>query len=254
MSEARGFLGAGDLYINLYEGDTPQGWVGPYEASKFQIKANSELKEQTSRGRNTYGHTIVSVPVPKPFDLEVEMTEMGKEGMALALMGTNQAISQAAGSMAEATVTLSSAASRVWTPVNALALGQAIVVTNDAGTVTYNEHEDYVLNRQLGWIRPVAGGDLAAGGMQVKVNGPVLAFTGNEMRGGTALAKRAKLRLDGINFADQSLSIVDVYEVTFNSDAAVDFLEDKFGTIPLKGRPVTPAGYTEPFKVTQRSA
>lgn len=60
---ARGFLGAGDLYVARYNPATAQfdAFKGPYEATKFEIKPNVELKEMSSRGRETYGQVLESV-------------------------------------------------------------------------------------------------------------------------------------------------------------------------------------------------
>ena len=66
---ARGFLGAGDLYIAAYVAGVKQPYEGPFECRKFEIKPNSELKELVSKGRSTYGQVIESVPVPKPADV-----------------------------------------------------------------------------------------------------------------------------------------------------------------------------------------
>ena len=40
---ARGFLGAGDLYIARYVNGVLQAYQGPFEASKFEIKPNVDL-------------------------------------------------------------------------------------------------------------------------------------------------------------------------------------------------------------------
>ena len=87
---SRGFLGAGDLYARIYITSTGQydQWTGPYEATKFEIKPNSDLKEMVSRGRATYGQVIESVPLPKPSDLSVTFGEVNRESLAMALFGT----------------------------------------------------------------------------------------------------------------------------------------------------------------------
>lgn len=249
MSEARGFLGAGDLYINRIVGGVKQGIKGPFPASKFELKANTELKEQTSRGRNTYGQINESVPVPQPFDLSIEMTQMDKDGLSLALLGTVGALSVNASTIPPTDVVLPGGG--IWVPLPKANLGAAIVVQNAAATVTYAENVDYVLNRQMGWIQRTETSTFAAGAT-VKVSGPALAITGSTIRGATAATVRAEFILDGINFADQRPNIVTVYEAVIASQAAVDFLADDFGSIPLTGRMKTPNNKTEPFIIEQR--
>jgi hypothetical protein len=48
---ARGFIGAGDVYMNPIVGGVPQGWVGPYEATKFEIKPNVISRNRFPRAR-----------------------------------------------------------------------------------------------------------------------------------------------------------------------------------------------------------
>lgn len=249
MSQARGFLGAGDLYLNLLVGGTPQGWVGPYEAKKFEVKANAELKEQVSRGRSTYGQIIESVPIPKPFDLNITMSEMGKEGLGIALLGTLGSLSQAAGSIANEAIVIKLAS---WTPLSKANFSGALTVTNAANTITYAEGTDYTVNRQLGWIKRVTGSTIPDNST-VHVDGTYLEITGDSIAGAAASTIRAMVKLDGINFVDQRPNIVTVWEMVVASEAAVDFLGDDFGEIPLSGRMKTPAGYTSPFLIEQRN-
>ena len=48
---ARGFLGAGDLYVQRYNPLTGAlgSLYGPYEVEKFEYKPNIETKEKTSK-------------------------------------------------------------------------------------------------------------------------------------------------------------------------------------------------------------
>ena len=65
---SRAFLGGGDLYIDRFDPATglKLGRAGPFECSKFEIKPNTEVKEQTSKGRSTYGQVIETVAIQKP--------------------------------------------------------------------------------------------------------------------------------------------------------------------------------------------
>lgn len=248
-STARGFLGAGDLYINLFEAGAFAGYVGPFECSQFAIKPNSELKELVSRGKNTYGQVIESVSLPAPFDLTVGLAEVNKTSIALALFGSSSAITQTAGTMADEAATLSTTH---WTPLSKAALDQAITVENAGGTTTYIEGEDYLLNRDLGWIKALPDGALTAGG-PVVVSGPYGAIAGTEIRGATKNQVRAKFKLDGKNFVDGAPVIVTVHEAVVSADAVFDFIGDEFNTVELPGRMKTPAGFNEPFTVHLRN-
>ena len=105
MSQARGFIGAGDLYIARYVNGAFLPYEGPFECSKFEIKPNVELKELVSKGRTTYGQVIESVPIPQPSDLTVDLPEVNKTSLAIALLGTTADLAQASGTMTDEAIT-----------------------------------------------------------------------------------------------------------------------------------------------------
>lgn len=248
---ARAFLGAGDLYIQRIVGGVAQAMQGPYECKKFEIKPNVELKEATSKGRSTYGQVIESVAIPQPADLTIEMGEVNKESMALALLGTVAALSQTSGTLTDQAVVTDHDA---WVSVTKAALNATgITVENTAGTTTYVEGVDYLLNRQLGLIKVLSTGAIADGAT-VNISGGYAAITGSEIRGMTQPQLRARFVLDGKNFVDDLPVIATVHEAVIAADAAFDFLADDFNVVTLPGRMKTPSGFNEPFTVHLRNA
>lgn len=321
---ARGFLGAGDLYIARFVNGAFLNYEGPFEAGKFEIKPNSDLKELVSKGRNTYGQVIESVPIPQPFDMTIELREVNKTSLAIALMGTTADVAQAAGTLTDAAVTADAdkwfdlgkgnltgspalTAGAVAAAVTGsiatttltvtvvtsgtLSPGQGIsgsgmtagtkivkqltstetdgalgkkgtytvnnsqtfasgAITGAAGTATYVEGEDFIVNKTLGWVKALSTGDIT-NGEPLKYNGTYGAISGIDIQGATQPQVRAKFKLDGINFADQLPTIVTVHEGIIASDAAFDFLADDFNTVSLPGRMKTPVGFVAPFTVRQ---
>lgn len=132
---ARGFLGAGDLYIARQVGGVFQPFTGPFECTKFEIKPNIELKEQVSKGRTTYGQVIESVAIPQPSDLTVDLAEVNKDSLAIALLGTTSALAQTSGSLSGEAVT---AESDAWVELTKAALtgSQTVVGGAVAASVT----------------------------------------------------------------------------------------------------------------------
>lgn len=252
---ARGFLGAGDLYIARYVNNVLQAYEGPFECTKFEIKPNVELKEMVSKGRDTYGQVIESVAIPKPADLTVDLAEVNKESLAIAMLGTVAAVSQSAGSLSNEAVVIASLDK--WYPLSKAALtgtaGGTMVVTNVAGTVTYVEGSDYLIERQTGMIKALSGGDITAS-TTVHVDTPYAATTGSEIKGMTDPQLRARFKMVGKNFVDGLPVEVEVYEAVIAADSAFDFLQDDFAAISLPGRMKTPVGFIEPFIVRQRTS
>ena len=123
-----------------------------------------------------------------------------------------------------------------------------VVVTNSAASTTYVEGTDYEVNRNVGFFRALIGGAIVAA-QSLKVDYVAAAVAGTKIRGATNAQVRAKITFDGVNLADGSMCLVDVYEAVFSSSNAFDFLSDKFNSVPLAGRLKTPTGKTEPFVV-----
>lgn len=258
---ARGFLGAGDLYISRYNPtiNAFEGLKGPFECTKFEIKPNIEVKEQASRGRTTYGQVIESVSLPQPADFSIELPEVNRETLAIALMGTASTINQSAGTVAQGSPLSIVLASDIWVPLGFGNWQQdGFRVAN--GATVYALDTDYQVNWHLGMVRVVPGSSLAtaiaaSGGtpLALEVSGTYHAVGGTRIAGATATDVRARFQLDGINFADKQPVIVDVWEGVIAPDAAFDFMSNEFASIPLTGRMKTPVGRIDPYTIELRT-
>lgn len=246
---ARGFLGAGDLYIARQVGGVFQEYEGPFECSKFEIKPAVDWKEMTSKSRDSYGQTIESVPIPKPTTFTVELGEVNRAGLAIALLGTVAALSQGAGTLTDEVVT---AKLDKWVPLSKANLQAGTVVTNSAGSTTFVNGTDYIVNPRYGWIKALSTGSITEG-QQLKVDATYDAITGDLIRGSTQNQIRAKFKLDGKNFVDDSDVSVTVHEGVIAAESAFDFLADNFNAISMPGRMKVPAGATEPYTVELRT-
>ena len=245
---ARGFLGAGDLYISRYNPTTGlfDDFTGPFEATKFEVKPNVELKEMSSRSRSGYGQVIAAVALQQPAEFTLELPEVNKESLSIALLGTESAINQTAGTLTDAPVTVTS--KDTWLDIGKQNITAGLVVKNDTGVTTYVLGTDYVLNNRMGWIKILPGSALVKGAV-IEVTGAYGVVGGTLIRGATNSQIRAKFRLDGVNLEDQLPVIVDVWEAVISADSAFDFLSNEFASISLPGRLKTPTGKTEPFQV-----
>ncbi|KON79417.1 hypothetical protein PA01_12830 [Azoarcus sp. PA01] len=253
---ARGFLGAGDLYVQRYNPLTGalMSMYGPYEVEKMECKPNVEIKEKASKGRNTYGQVIESVPLPQPADFAVTFGEVDREGLTLALMGTQSIINTSAGTIAEGSALEVVADLGGWVELpHQNWQEEGFTVKNAAGDTTYALGTHYDVNWRLGWLRVKDGAGITAGAT-LKVFGAYSAISGALISGATQSEVRGRFVLDGINFADKLPCIVTVHEGIISPDAAFDFLSSEFAELPLTGRMKTPVGKTEPFTVELRDA
>jgi hypothetical protein len=251
---SRGFLGAGDVYLARYNPLTAafDELTGPFEATQFEIKPNSELKEMSSRGRSTYGQVIESVPLPQPADFTLTLAEVNREALVMALFGTSEAVNQGSGTIANEAVVLTAAKVDKWLPLTKQNFASAgFVVTDVAGTETFVLGTDYEVNYRMGWIKVLSTGSIGST-ETIHVDGTYNAITGSNILGATQSQVRAKIVMDGVNFADQLPVITTVWEAVLTPDNAFDFLQDDFAEIQLTGRLKTPVGKTAPFEVQLR--
>src|SRR5215212_2787608 len=242
---ARSFLGAGDIYIERLVAGVSQGLVGPIYAEKFEIKPNVEKKESTSKGKNDYGQVLESVSIAKPAELTLELKEVVGDILVMAFLGTSTTLTQSSGTMTDQAFT---AKKGFWVPLNHKNLTGTITIENSGGTVTYVENTDYVLNRDMGWVKILTASAIADAAT-LHASGTYGAASGSVISGATQTEVRAKIFFDGKNQADGSMCQVTVWEAIVAADSAFDFLANDFGTVSLKGSMKTPVGKTEPFIV-----
>lgn len=247
---AQGFLGAGDLYVARIVGGVQQAWKGPYETSKFEITTASELKRLTSKGKTTYGQIVESVPIGQPPTFAAEFVRVDKESLILAFLGTEATESQSASTVSNESVAVGTDFD-AWYPLSKFKISN-VVVTNTAGSTTYVEGTDYLVNRELGWLKVISGGAITASST-VHVDFSYAASTAAKIRGATNSQLRAAFKFDGVNQVDNLPAIVDVWEAVLTSSGAFDFLADDFNKVPLTGELKTPVSKTEPFVVTMRN-
>lgn len=247
---ARGFLGAGDVYIERFEAGVSLGLAGPYYANKFEIKPNVDLKELVSKGRYTYGQTLESVALQKPADFTLELKEVNKESLALALLGGAEDVSQAAGNLTAFDFVSKKG---YWVSVGKKALADTVVIKGNGATPTYVEGTDFEVNRPLGWVKVLTGSAIADGAT-LEITAAYGETTGTLISGATSADVRAKFIFDGINQADGLPCTVTIHEGVIAANSAFDFLGDDFGTVVLPGKMKTPTGLTEPFTVELTNA
>lgn len=247
---ARGFLGSGDLYIARMVNGVFGAYQGPYECSKFELKPNVELKEMTSKGRNTYGQVIETAAIPQPADLTVDLPEVNKESLAIALLGTTAAVSQASGTITDESVTI--VAKDTWYPLSKAWF--STITAKDSTDTTLVEGVDFITDKDLGWIKVLTGSSLVTAGEAIKVSGTYKSASGTEIKAMTDAQLRARFKLVGKNFADNLPYVVTVHEAVIAADSAFDFLQDDFASISLPGRMKTPTGFTEPATVVQMAS
>lgn len=244
LSNAQGFIGAGDVYIRPINSDGTYGKrVDIGNTTKLAIKPASEIKEQVSRKRDSAGQVLETAAIQKPAELSVTLETVNRIGLRYAFMGEDAVYTQTAATVVDELVT---AQLDGWVQLAKEDLDTAVIVTNSAGTTTYAEGADYQVNRRLGMIKAVTGGAITES-LALKVDYAAKAFTGARIRGNVKPQIRAELLLDGINQVDGSIGILRVAEVVLTPSSEFDWFKEDFNTIEMSGKLKTPTGKTEPF-------
>jgi len=240
-----GFLGSGKIYINRKVGSVYQGYHYIGNATKFEIKENTEKKERVSKDRSNYGSALNTVFIKKPAECNITLDDLDKDNLALIFLGNTSAVSVAGASVTDEVVTgykdkiLQTAHRNI----------SAVVLTNSAASTTYVLDTDYqITDAKLGLIKVLAAGAIADA-QSLKIDYTYGAMTSNKVAGGTNSSIIVQVLFDGVNQADQALAIVNVLEAVLSPTTGVDFLADNFTSIELAGVANVPAGGTEAYTV-----
>lgn len=250
-----GFIGAGNVLLNPKDPATGlyKGWTASLYASRFEVQANAEIKELTSKGRDDYGQVIGSVSQQQPATFSMTLRDADKDAITLLFLGTQSALSVTGASITDESINLKSGR-RARTAKGHIS---AVVLTSDPSGTTYVEGTDYTIeNARLGMIAVVAGSSLAtavsgagSAGLNLLIDYTHATLSGVKITGATQPSLRAHVLFDGKNIESGEALECEVWEVVLTPEAGFDFLADDWNEVPLNGRMVTPVGKTAPFEI-----
>jgi len=244
LSTALGFIGAGDVYLTpILAGGLFGKRVDVGNTTKLGIKANTVLKEQKSKKRDSYGQILENVALLDPAELSMTLETVNRDGLRYAFCGEDAAYTQTGATVVDEVVIMQLGG---WVQLADEALGATVVLSNTGATVTYVEGVDYDVNRRMGWVRALVGGaitDLQS----CKIDYVSTTFAGASIRGSVNPQIRALVELDGVNKVDESIGILRCWEVVLAPTSEFDWFKDDFNTIELAGKLKTPPGKSEPF-------
>ena len=160
MEKFFAFIGSGDAYIDILTdtgGETGLTLRG--NCNQCSLKPNSETKELTGNGLETFGQTIASVVIPKPMTATVKFNQLDAELFAAAFFGTDEPLSQTA--VTGATKTITARADKF---VEIGGYNLTVTAVETAGGESLTEGTDYEVNARLGMIRLLGSSAVASDG------------------------------------------------------------------------------------------
>ncbi len=244
-----GLLAEGTLYLNREVNSVATGWKKIPGLAEFTITNKSDIKEQISKDKGTYGQITASVAIPKPSELKVRITNFDRVSLAMALMGDDADLTAAAG-----TVTAEDVVAKldVYVPLAQRYITAASVVVTEAVVstppLTFAENVDYRINYTLGMIEAITGGKVTAD-KALHVAYSHKAIAGFVVSGSTKPQIQGALKLDGTNLSDGKQLIINVDRALLVADGDVNFMDDKFVEIGFAGRMETLANKATPYTV-----
>lgn len=243
---ARAVLAGGLVTLRIWNTVTQAWgpWGEPLDADKFEIKPNFEKKTSTSKSHKDYGQARASVVLPKPTELSIAISAASAKTLAMQFQGIVESLTQAAGTLTDAEVTIPVLGDWVSVGKRNLSDDGWEVTQEDGSTVL--PPASYDVNWSRGEIRVKSG--IVAGG-KVKLTGSYNAVDGKRILGGRVPQIRCQARFDGANLVDGSEIEVDVHETALGAGNGFDFLAENYSATEFSGDIVTPAGMEQGYEI-----
>ena len=238
-----GLICAGNVYLNRKVSGSYSGFHGPINATKFAISVGkSNTIERTSYMRDSYGQTLDSVVIPGSSTLTIETDDAAADILQYMLLGTLTDVTGNTTAVVDEAVT---GYLGKWTKLSRRNIG-SVTVKNSAGSTTYVNGTDYVLDAVAGMVKPLASGAMTDG-QSLKVDFTPAAMTARQIIAATSTEVRAMVRLDGTNLSNQKKVEVLCHEAVLIPSGELDLAGKKFLTFGLSGTLITPTGETGPL-------
>lgn len=232
---------SGQGYVRLSDRDAngvPQGyrWVGDASKLTLSLKTDTQTKKESYSGLRTVADRLVT---GVETDLTAQFEEMTYDNLALGVFGAAAAV--VAGSVTAEQIGPDA-------PVDGKAYYlkypkvTSVVITDSAGTpATLTEGTHYTVGADHGRIELIDTSTFTA---------PFFADYSygahHNMPMFTKQVVEQSLRLDGYNIANRSVAggrpiIAELYIVQFDPADAIDFINDQYGVLALKGSAIRDA-------------
>lgn len=237
---------AGQVYLATYgDGDIVGALAGPFEVDQLELTPGSDTKELLSRKPGMYGQVRATVQIPKSTDLAISFGSVDRVTLTMALLGSQVLKSQAAGDVVNQNLTVTEKG--VWFELGKKDVS-AVVVKNDFNDVTYVAGVDYEVNERLGLISILESSAIAAN-VVLHVSYHHAASSDVEIAGSVVNQVKARIVFDGVNLVDQRPVNVEIDQAVLAPSGGFDVMASDFSKVPLKGKVVTLAGKSEPYRV-----
>jgi hypothetical protein len=245
-----GFRGAGKVYLSVNNSGTYTGYLDMANVANFTV-GNDGGEEVTlkSTAPANYGAVIGSASTPGDDTVTIALNVPNRQNLAVMLLGSDTAITNTGAAINNEAVTV--IAKGTWIPLAKRKLNSGVlaVVTNTAGTVTYDVDDDYTIDYTNGLIYITADSAIPAGSIHVDYTH--LDYTGYKIEARTRSNIDCKLLFVGQNLDNSEFIRLTADSVSLSPEGDFQLLspDNEFLEFTLSGTMKVPSGATVPFIV-----
>ena len=243
-----GLRGAGKIYLNPLISGSYAGYQDLANIASFTIgNSGADTKTLKSTAPVNYGATIGSVTTPGDDTLAIKLNVPNRKNLATMLLGTDTAVTNTGAAILDEVITVIAKDTYIALSKRKIAASPAPVVTNSAGSTTYTEGSDYVVDYDNGLIYITSASTIAAG--TLKVDYTHENYTGYSIAARTSSNIIGKLLFTGENLDSGEIirMTADSVELSPDGDFSLISADGEFLEFGLTGTIKVPDGQTSPY-------
>jgi len=228
----------GSLHIDvLDENFNKTGFLPQINTTEISIATPSEQVERMGTGVDNYGQTLNAWGEKKSPEITIKHNSLGRETLAMQLLGISSDMNQAAATNVAESVTLIH--DRFVRVAKGIISNTTLTVVN--GATTYVEGTDYVVKYETGMIMALSTGAIPNKQLcALEYDSPAL--KGWEINIGKKDNITVELFFTGKNRANGNRAEFTAKRVIFSPEGAIAFMGKEAASAGLKGKAILVAG------------
>jgi hypothetical protein len=243
-----GLRGAGKVYLSVYNNGLYSGYLDMSNIASFTIgNDGGDTVTLKSTAPTNYGAVIGSSTTPGDDTISIALNVPNRKNLTTMLLGTDTAVTNTGAAITNEAVTVLAKGTYVTLVKRKLDTNVAPVVTNVAGSTTYTETTDYVVDYDNGMLYITSASAIVAG--TIHVDYTHLDYTGYTIDARTSPSINCKMLFTGENLDSGEIirMTANSVELSPEGDFSLISADGEFLEFTLSGTIKVPDGATVPF-------
>ena len=220
-----GRLNEGDVYLQEWVNDVLSPEVlGPLSGTLLGIQTESDIKQNISKARGSYGKTVDEDIAPKPTKVSLGFNRSSSKLLAIAFQGTAADNTVTGGTITDEAIIFKL---DQWVAVSQSNLSAVVIATKVDGT-------DYEVHPRLNMIKALSTGS-STDNEALNFSATFGAIDSKQIKGGTRSKITFQIVMDGKNRIGGKDFTLRIPEITLRNDADSDQLSDDFLELKFAG-------------------